>query len=159
MSAAGLLCPYLVLYKYEIRQSAGGSASNFWCILLGGDINLSITMTFIRDGCGQNGKKRICFFSSSFSALRTSKYTCIVKIFELCKGNPIDRFVQHRRRAGHDAAVGVPHGAAPHRGRPQDPLRQPRLHARHVSSAFTSVNSEKSHKCTFLVIIDQQDRD
>lgn len=25
----------------------GGTASNFWCILLGGDINLSITMTFI----------------------------------------------------------------------------------------------------------------
>ncbi len=25
----------------------GGTGSNFWCILLGGDINLSITMTFI----------------------------------------------------------------------------------------------------------------
>jgi sodium/bile acid cotransporter 3/5 len=27
--------------------SPGGTNSNFWCILLGGDINLSITMTFM----------------------------------------------------------------------------------------------------------------
>lgn len=25
----------------------GGTGSNFWCILLSGDINLSITMTFV----------------------------------------------------------------------------------------------------------------
>ncbi len=29
----------------------GGTNSNFWCILLGGDINLSITMTFISTVC------------------------------------------------------------------------------------------------------------
>jgi len=32
---------------FVLGCSPGGTGSNFWCILLKGDINLSITMTFI----------------------------------------------------------------------------------------------------------------